>query len=83
ALDALRLGAVDRIARLLGLGPSASAGEVADAAADRLGAPREVARAILVDSVPTTDAELVAASDRLRDLEAAVRASVHIERTDP
>lgn len=89
ALDALRVGALDRIARMLGLGPAATAGEIADAAADRLGAGRELARGILIDSVPVTDADLVASSDRLRDLEAAVRASVspdsavRPERTDP
>ena len=82
-LDALRAGALGRMARMLGLGPAAQAGEVADAAADRIGAPRDVVRGILIDSVPANDAQLVAASDRLRDLEAAVRASVHLERTDP
>lgn len=82
-LDALRAGALDRIARLLGLGPAARAGEIADAVAERLGAPRDAVRGILIDSAPATDAQLVAASDRLRDLEAAVRAAVHLERTDP
>lgn len=81
-LDALRLGALDRIARMLGLGPAASASQIADAAADRLGAPRDVVRGILIDSVPQTEADLVRGSDRLRDLEAAVRASVQLERTD-
>ncbi len=83
ALDALRDGALERIGGMLGLGPGAGAADVADAAADRLGVPRAVVRGILIDSVPATEAGLVAASDRLRDLEAAVRASVHVERTDP
>lgn len=83
SLEALRIGAQDRLARMLGLGPSAGAGEIADAAADRIGASRDVVRGILIDSLPADDAQLVAASDRLRDLEAAVRASVHLERTDP
>lgn len=82
-LDALRGGALRRIARLLGLGPAAAPAEISDAAADRLGAPREVVRGILIEDIPATDAQLLAASDRLRDLEAAVRASVHLERTDP
>ncbi|HET8928365.1 MAG TPA: DUF4350 domain-containing protein [Microbacterium sp.] len=82
-LDALRTGTLDRLARLLGLGPAARAGEIADAAADRLGAPRAAVRGILIDDAPATDAQLVAASDRLRGLEQAVRASVHLERTDP
>lgn len=80
ALDALRSGAVDRIARLLGLGPTASPGEVADAAADRLGARRELMRGILIDTTADSDRALIAASDRLRELEAAVRASVRTER---
>lgn len=83
ALDSLRLGALDRLARMLGLGPAAQATEIADAAADRLGAPKAVVRGILIDDLPSTDADLVAASDRLRDLEAAVRASVRPERIDP
>jgi len=83
ALDSLRLGALDRIAALLGLGRSASAVQIADAAAERIGADRAVVRGILIDSIPATDADLVAASDRLRDLESAVRASVRPERIDP
>ncbi|MGC5169281.1 DUF4350 domain-containing protein [Microbacterium sp. DT81.1] len=83
AADALRIGAIGRLARELGLGPAASAAEVADAAADRIGAPRTSVRGILIDSVPRTDAELVAVSDRLRDLEAAVRASFRTERNAP
>lgn len=76
ALDALRLGTLDRVASLLGLGPAATATVIADAAADRLGVDRRLVRDILLDAVPSADAELVAASDRLRDLEDAVRASV-------
>ena len=83
AADALRIGAIGRLARELGLGPAASAADVADAAADRIGAPRTSVRGILIDSVPRTDAELVAVSDRLRDLEAAVRASLRTERNAP
>lgn len=83
ALDALRLGTLDRLARLLALGPSASADEIADAAAERIGAPRDAVRGILIEVVPANEAQLVAASDRLRDLERAVHASVHTERIDP
>jgi hypothetical protein len=83
AADALRIGAIGRLARDLGLGPGASAGEVSDAAADRIGAPRAVVRDILIDSLPRTDAELVAVSDRLRDLEGAVRAAARTERNAP
>ncbi|HEX5858723.1 MAG TPA: DUF4350 domain-containing protein [Microbacterium sp.] len=83
AADALRIGAIGRLARHLALGPAASAGDVSDAAADRIGAPRVAVRGILIDSLPRTDAELVALSDRLRDLEAAVRAAVRTERNAP
>jgi hypothetical protein len=76
AADRLRIGTLTRLARLLGLGPSATADEIADAAADRVSAPHGAIRDILIESVPTSDRELVALSDRLRDLEAAVRAAV-------
>jgi hypothetical protein len=83
ALDSLRVGSLDRLARLLGLGPAARAAEIADAAAHRIGAPPALVRDILIETIPSTDADHVAASDRLRDLEAAVRASVRPERIDP
>lgn len=83
ATDALRIGALGRLGALLGLGPAASSGDVADAAADRIGAPRAAVRDILIDSLPSTDRELVAVSDRIRDLEAAVHAAVRTERNAP
>jgi hypothetical protein len=83
AADQLRIGALERVSRLLALGPAASAAEVADAAADRVRADRRAVRGILLDDVPTTDAQLVALSDRLRDLEHAVRAAVRPERNRP
>ncbi|MBN9190911.1 MAG: DUF4350 domain-containing protein [Microbacterium sp.] len=76
AADRLRVGALRRLARLLALGPAASADEISDAVADRVATPRAVIRDILIDGVPRSDRELVALSDRLRDLEAAVRAAV-------
>ncbi|MBN9195692.1 MAG: hypothetical protein J0I44_06430, partial [Microbacterium sp.] len=76
AADRLRVGALRRLARLLALGPAASADEISDAVADRVATPRAVVRDILIDGVPRSDRELVALSDRLRDLEAAVRAAV-------
>lgn len=83
AADALRIGALTRLARVLGLGVAASAPDIADAAAARIGAPRATVRDILIDSLPRTDAELVALSDRLRDLEAAVHAAARTERNAP
>lgn len=80
AADALRVGALARIARMLGLGPSASAAEIADAAAGRTGWDRTAVRGILFDDLPAADAELVALHDRLRALEDAVSAAVRPER---
>ena len=76
AVDQVRIGALGRIARLLGLGPTASASGIADSAAERLGADRARIRAILLDELPRTDGELLALGDSIRDLEAAVRAAV-------
>jgi hypothetical protein len=76
AADRLRIGALRRLARTLGLGPSASAIEISDAAAERLGWDPTVVRGILIDELPTTDAQLVDLHDRLRTLERAVRAVV-------
>lgn len=79
AADALRIGAIGRLAALLGLGPAADAYAIADAAADLVGAPRGTVRALLVDELPASDAHLLSISDRVRDLEAAVRAAVRDE----
>lgn len=73
ALDALRVGTVARLAALAGLPRTASVHEVADAVAALTGRDRAAVRGILLDSVPRTDAELVAGSDGLADLEAAMR----------
>ena len=80
AADQLRIGALGRIGMLLGLGPSASAPEIADAAAGRTGIDRGVARRVLIDDVPASDADLVSLSLRLRQLEDAVHAAVRPER---
>lgn len=76
AADQLRIGALGRLGRLLGLGPSASAPEIADAAAARTGFDRGAVRGILIDDVPRTDAELVALARRLRTLEQSVHSRV-------
>ena len=79
AATLIRRGAVARMARRLGLPARATAQEVADAAAVRLGAPRDRVAAILQHQ-PDTDASLVEFGERLRDLEAAVDAAVRTER---
>ena len=83
AADQLRFGALDRLARLLGLGSAATATEIADAAADRLGWDRGAVRGILIHELPQGDAQLVALRDRLRHLEEAVRLTVRPERNAP
>ncbi|MFE1645625.1 DUF4350 domain-containing protein [Microbacterium sp. P01] len=83
AADQLRIGTLGRLAQLLALGPSADAAVISDAAASRLSADRGVVRAVLIDDLPRTDADLVALSDRLRDLENAVRTAVRPERNRP
>ena len=80
AADRLRIGALRRIAALLGLAANAAAPEIADAAAGRTGLDRRAVRGILIDDIPQGDGDLVALSTRLRDLEDAVRAAVRPER---
>lgn len=80
AADQLRIGSLERLARALGLGPSASAPEIADAAAARAGIDRGAARGVLFDELPSDDAALVALSLRLRQLEDAVHAAIRPER---
>ncbi|WP_167132320.1 DUF4350 domain-containing protein [Paramicrobacterium chengjingii] len=76
AIDTLRMGAVSRIAGLLGLSTGASVWQVADAAASALARDPHYTRGVLVDDTPATDAELMALSDSLDDLEARVRAKI-------
>ncbi|MDL9980352.1 DUF4350 domain-containing protein [Microbacterium candidum] len=81
ALAQLRHGARGRLARLLGLPPSASAASVADAVAARLGADPRMVHAILIDTVPAGDRDLARLAADLRDLEDAVHAAVRPEGT--
>lgn len=81
AADRLRIGALRRLAALLGLAANTAAPEIADAAAGRAGRDRRVVRGILIDDVPRSDADLVALSTHLRDLEDAVRTAVRPERS--
>lgn len=73
ALDALRIGAVARLARTCGLPRTASVTEVADAVAALTGRDRAEVTGILVDREPATDAELLRLSDELHLLEAEAR----------
>lgn len=79
----LRRGSARTLARLLGLGSRARVEAVVEAAATTLSvSPERVAR-ILMGAAPSTDAQLVALSDELRRLEAAVRAAVRSEGNNP
>ncbi|MBC7441809.1 MAG: DUF4350 domain-containing protein [Ramlibacter sp.] len=71
ALDALRVGAVQRLAGQVGLSRLATLDDVILAVTRVTDRPAGEVRAVLVDSVPATDPELVALSDRLQELERA------------
>lgn len=83
AIDELRAVSIERLARLLGLGPHAGAIEVADAAARLLSADRSSIRGILFEERPSDDRALVHLADRLRALEESVRTAVRPEGTTP
>lgn len=74
AVDALRIGTIDRIASRLGLSRHADAAAVAAAAAALTGRDLGDVRAILVDASPHGDADLVALSDALTILETQIHA---------
>jgi hypothetical protein len=76
AADALRIGTIGRLAALAGLPRTATTGEVADAVAALAGVDRQRIRGLLVDDLPTTDAELIALSDHLAELERATATAV-------
>ncbi|WP_307806977.1 DUF4350 domain-containing protein [Naasia sp. SYSU D00057] len=78
ALDALRVGAIGRIASSLGLSRTATVDEVVHTAARALGRREDEVRRILLDADPATDADLVRDSDALLRLERDVAAA-----TDP
>lgn len=76
ALDSLRIGAVSRLAALVGLPSTATVVEVADAVAALTGRERQSVRGLLFDSTPRTDAELVRSSDQLDQLESDARGAI-------
>lgn len=78
ALDALRVGAVGRLATALGLARSATVEDVVHAAAAATGRSTDDVRSVLLDADPATDASLVRFSDDLSRLERDVRTA-----TDP
>ncbi len=76
AVDALRIGAIRRLAALCGLPRVASVDDVSFAVAGRTGRSIAEVRAVLVDDIPATDRDLVRLSDELLGLEAAVTRAV-------
>ncbi|MCP2031713.1 hypothetical protein L1277_001811 [Okibacterium sp. HSC-33S16] len=76
AVDALRIGALGRLGRTLGLPRTATVYEVTDACAAALGRPREDIRGILVDTIPESERDVVSLSDALAELERDTAAAV-------
>ncbi|OUE27178.1 DUF4350 domain-containing protein [Clavibacter michiganensis] len=72
ALDALRVGTVDRIATTLALGRLASVEDVVAASAAALREDPAGIRALVLDDLPRTDRDLVDLAGRLADLERRV-----------
>lgn len=82
AAEQLRAGTLTRLARALGLAPTAAASVVADAVAARTGLDRARVRGILIDDPAASDRDLVALRDRLHALEDAAHAAARPERND-
>ena len=76
AADALRVGAVGRLATIVGLPSAATVQDVADAVASLIRADRGRVRDVLLDRIPTTDRDLIALSDDLAELERAASDAV-------
>lgn len=72
ALDALRIGSIERLARLCGLPSTASTAEVVAAVGAVTGRDGARLSGILVDAVPANDRDLILLSDALLELEKAV-----------
>jgi hypothetical protein len=72
ALDALRIGTVSRLATACGLPRAATVEEVVSAVAAVVSSDIHSVRALLIDTVPHTDRELVSLSDDLLELERSV-----------
>ena len=75
ALDALRIGAIQRLATQCGLSRLAEVDEVVAGVAALTGADSIRVHSVLVDAVPATDRELIRLSDDLLALERAARAA--------
>jgi hypothetical protein len=76
ALDALRIGAISRMAKLCGLSHLASVDEVIGIVTVTTGRTRDSLQALLLDDVPASDLRLVHLSDELQKLEDDVTKAV-------
>jgi hypothetical protein len=76
ALDALRIGAISRMAKLCGLPQLATVDEVIGVIATTTGRSPAAIRALLLDDVPASDLQLVHRSDELLKLEEDVTNAV-------
>jgi hypothetical protein len=72
ALDALRVGTIDRLAAQCGLPRLASVDDVIAAVAQLTASDPLEVRSLLLDDAPRTDRDLVRLSDRLLELERSV-----------
>lgn len=82
ALDALRVGTLRRLAEGLALGRAAGVDDIVTAVAEITGRDRRALRALLVDTEPGTDRDLVQLSDRLLELEREVARRVALDASD-
>jgi hypothetical protein len=76
AADALRIGAIGRLAATVGLPSTATTQEVADTVAAITRRDRGAVHGLLLERIPRTDRDLIALSDDLAELERAARAAV-------
>ena len=87
ALDALRIGTISRLAQACGVSQTAGADEVAAVAASVTGRNHAEVNALLLDSVPQTNRDLIRLSDELlsfeKDVVKATRPGAETAATQP
>lgn len=72
-LDSLRIGTIQRLARLCGMPTTASVDDVINRVSPLVSQPLAQLRQLLIDAEPTSDHELITLSDELLALEDRVR----------
>ncbi|TQL48598.1 hypothetical protein FB562_1695 [Homoserinimonas aerilata] len=76
ALDALRIGTLDRLAIAVKQPRSASVDDIVDTVAAALGRPSTPLRELLIDELPENDRDLIRMSDALLQLERELRDAI-------